>query len=331
MTNWNDVARELNETKTPDGKPDLDRVRRSKMRAVSEYTGRPLIVYASDFLGKGREAADLSINFNDKDGFSEVASTLSSEEVDVLIHSPGGSAEATESIVRLLRSQFKHVRFIVPQIAKSAATMLVLSGDEILMDTGAELGPIDPQFNLPRGDGATIVAPAQAILDQHEEIVKRIKADPRLLPAYIPILQFFAPSLEMQARNAIDLSKSLVREWLKAHMFRERKARDRIRLASGVARYLGSHNKFKSHAKGIYLDDFRKVKQLKAVKVLDLGEEPGLQSLIRGLHHAIGLTFGMSTAIKIFENSEGRAMIRHVRQMQIQIPAGIQQLPTPER
>jgi hypothetical protein len=175
------------------------------------------------------------------------------------------------------------------------------------------------------------VAPAQAIIDQHKAIVARIKADPRALPAYIPILQFFAPSLEQQAMNAIELSRNLVKEWLASYMFRDRKPRERSRLASGVARYLSDHNKFKSHAKGLYLDHFRTVKQLQAVKVLDLREHPDLQSLIRGLHYAIGFTFNMSSTLKIFENSEGRAMIRHVRQVQIQIPAGGQQLIAVER
>src|SRR5207244_3655946 len=119
--------------------------------------------------------------FNDKEGFREVAHTLSADNVDVLVHSPGGMAEAAESIVKLLRARFNGVRFIVPNIAKSAATMLALSGDEILMDSDAELGPIDPQFNLRKADGTTVVAPAQAIIDQFDRLESRIKGDPPTL------------------------------------------------------------------------------------------------------------------------------------------------------
>jgi hypothetical protein len=39
----------------------------------------------------------------------------------------------------------------------------------------------------------------------------------------------------------------------------------------------------------------------------------------------------MSTTLKIFENSEGRAMIRHVRMVQVQMPPGVQQLIAVER
>ncbi|MHB8693082.1 MAG: SDH family Clp fold serine proteinase [Solirubrobacteraceae bacterium] len=62
------------------------------------------------------------------------------------------------ALVMQLRSQFKHVQVIVPVYAKSAATMLALSGDELMLDQHSELGPIDPQFSR-----ANAVSPAQNI------------------------------------------------------------------------------------------------------------------------------------------------------------------------
>ena len=38
--------------------------------------------------------------------------------------------------------------FIIPRWAKSAATLLVCGGDEILMTPVAELGPLDPQITV---------------------------------------------------------------------------------------------------------------------------------------------------------------------------------------
>lgn len=331
MISWNDVRIEIETAMKSGGPAALDTVRRSKTRAVVARTGRPLIIYAADFLGKGRGMPDVGIDFADKDGFREAVTGLPAEAVDVLLHSPGGSAEAAESIVKMLRSHFSSIRFIVPDIAKSAATMLALSGDAILMDTCAELGPIDPQFQIARGDGSVVMAPGQAIIDQFDAMEKKIKADPRSLPVHIPILQIYAPSLYQQAKNAIDLSKKLVREWLSIYMFADKKPRERARLAGAVARYLGDHNKFKSHAKGVRLEDFRSINALKPVKVSDLANDAELQSLIRGLHYAIGFAFSGSTTLKIFENSEGRAMIRHVRAVQVQMPPGVQQLIAVER
>ncbi len=330
MISWNDVRVEIETALKNGDTAALDTVRRAKTKAVVARTGRPLIIYAADFLGKGRGTPDVGIDFADKDGFREAVTGLPPEAVDVLLHSPGGSAEAAESIVKMLRSHFKSVRFIVPDIAKSAATMLALSGDAILMDACAELGPIDPQFQIQRGDGI-VMAPGQAIIDQFDAMEKKIKSDPRSLPAHIPILQIYAPSLYQQAKNAIALSKNLVKEWLSAYMFADRKPTERARLASAVARYLGDHNKFKSHTKGVRLEDFRSINALRPVKVSDLAGDAELHSLIRGLHYAIGFAFNMSTTLKIFENSEGRAMIRHIRMVQVQMPPGVQQLIAVER
>ena len=122
-------------------------------------------------------------------------------------HSPGGLAEVTDSIVEIIRGKFRHVRFIVPNIAKSAATMLALSGDEILMDTASELGPIDPQFKMRKGDGSILIAPAQAIIDQFEKAQDLISKDPKKLAPWLPILQQYGPSLYQEAKNAINLSK----------------------------------------------------------------------------------------------------------------------------
>lgn len=329
MGPWNKVRLEIEATRAKDGSVDLDGVRRAKIKKVAERTGRPLIVYASDFLNK--PLPHTAIDFNDKEGFREVTQGLSGDSVDVLLHSPGGMAEAAESVVKLLRSRFKAVRFIVPNIAKSAATMMALSGDEILMDTDAELGPIDPQFNLTKADGTTVVAPAQAIIDEFDRLERRIKGDAHVLPVYIPIIQIYAPSLYKQAENAIELSKKLVREWLSTYMFSSMKPRDRSRRAAAIAKYLSDHNRFKSHTKGVRPEDFRKVGALKPTKVVDLATQPALQQEVQELYAAISLTFGLSSAFKLFENSQSDAMIRHVRQMQIQIPGGAQQIIGVER
>ena len=138
------------------------------MQELSTLEKRPLIVYATAFLNSSDPVT--SIDRNDKEGFREFLQGIDSEAIDVLLHSPGGQAEAAEAIVKLLRAKSRHIRFIIPNIAQSAATMLAMAGNEILMDTDAELGPIDPQFIIPKADGTITVAPAQAIIDQFDAI-----------------------------------------------------------------------------------------------------------------------------------------------------------------
>jgi hypothetical protein len=318
MNTWNDVLKEVQERKTPQGTPDLDGVRRDKMKAVSEHTQRPLIVYAVDFLNAGKAQAvgpEINLDWSDKEGFIEAIQDIEGDSVDILLHSPGGLAEAADSIVDIIRRKFKHVRFIVPNMAKSAATMLALSGDEILMDIASELGPIDPQFTFRKGDGSIVTAPAQAIIDQFEAAQKSIAKDPKILAPWLPILQQYGPSLYQQAKNAIELSKDLVKEWLIEYMLMNDPAKGRR--AGNIARYLSNHNNFKSHAKRVGLRELREVKALKPIKALDMSEDTDLQNKIWGLYHAISLTFGMTAAYKIFENTSGRALIRLVQMIQV--------------
>lgn len=72
------------------------------------------------------------------------------QRVDIYIETPGGSGETAEEIVRFLRNNFDTVSFVVSGEAKSAGTIIVLSGDEILMTETGSLGPIDAQMKIGR-------------------------------------------------------------------------------------------------------------------------------------------------------------------------------------
>lgn len=67
-------------------------------------------------------------------------------EIDVWLESPGGDAHAAYKLGLLLRAVAAKVRVVVPDCAKSAATLLTLVGDEIYMAPGADLGPLDAQM-----------------------------------------------------------------------------------------------------------------------------------------------------------------------------------------
>lgn len=67
--------------------------------------------------------------------------------LDVLIESGGGDIDSAYNLSMLFRKfGAKELNFIVPRWAKSAATLLVCSGDKIFMSPVAELGPLDPQI-----------------------------------------------------------------------------------------------------------------------------------------------------------------------------------------
>ncbi len=68
-------------------------------------------------------------------------------DIDVIIHSWGGDADAAYHIGKILRSYCSgKLTFIVPRLAKSAAALLCCAGDAIIMGKPSELGPVDPQI-----------------------------------------------------------------------------------------------------------------------------------------------------------------------------------------
>ena len=66
--------------------------------------------------------------------------------IDIILHTPGGLVLASEQIARALENHPAKVTAFVPHYAMSGGTMIALSADEIVMDSNAVLGPVDPQI-----------------------------------------------------------------------------------------------------------------------------------------------------------------------------------------
>ncbi len=71
------------------------------------------------------------------------------KKIALIIYSRGGSTLAAWSLVNLLRQFTDHLTVIVPLHAHSAATLVSLGANEIVMTKQATLGPIDPSVNGP--------------------------------------------------------------------------------------------------------------------------------------------------------------------------------------
>lgn len=285
------------------GQPNrFDRYRRGKISAVERVTGRPLIVYATACtVPKLVPPNFIMIDVSDKVGFKTVTENINTPTLDVLIHSPGGYPDAAEALVQQLRGKYSDIRFIVPSYAKSAATMLAMSGNEIVMDKDAELGPIDPQ--MPTANG---VSPAYAIIEQFKKAQDELSGPdgPAKLPSWVPILTQFGPSLLVDCQHAIDHSKSLVTGWLKAYMFAG--DADADTKAAAISDYLSEHSQFLSHGRPIKIDDLI----AKGVKVSDTASTPSLAAAVTELYCCMDILFGNSPAYKVFENSAGDALVR---------------------
>lgn len=236
--------------------------------------------------------------------------------LDLIIHSPGGSPEATASLVRYLRTKFSDIRIFVPVAAMSAATMLALAGNVIVMGKHSQLGPIDPQMVLPLG-----LVPARAILNQFEQ-AKRECRDPGLLAAWIPILQQYGPALIQQCEAAERLAQELAREWLRKYMFAGEQGSSRK--AGSIAKYFADFDRHHSHSLGIDREQAR----ARGVKVVDLEKDQRLQDMVLSVHHATIHTF-QGLAVKIIENHLGKAFVRLVPGFTVRLQGPAIELPAP--
>lgn len=71
------------------------------------------------------------------------------ENLDILMESGGGDIDAAMKLIKTARAYCKKVSAVVPFYAKSAASLVALSADEMVMCKAGELGPIDPQVRDP--------------------------------------------------------------------------------------------------------------------------------------------------------------------------------------
>lgn len=321
MPDWIETKREIDRRHG-----DYDGVRRERIRQVEQITGRPLVIYATAFLEADKVAVagnEVGIDNYDPIGFDEVVSAIQGDSLDVLLHSPGGSPEAAEGVVSLLRSRFRNLRFIVPHMAKSAATMICCAGDELLIDERSELGPIDPQMRLLRGDGRPVQAPAQAILKQFDIAKDSLANNPNQMPAWLPLLQPLSPSLLIECEAANALALRLVEDWLTRYMFKDEK--EGPAHGKRVAEYLANSDEHLSHGRRIGIEQLEK----QGLNISDLRKTPELRTAVWNLYQAISWTLQDTGAFKIIEEGRGTAFIRQISVQQIAVP-GIPIAPSPD-
>lgn len=84
--------------------------------------------------------------------------------LDLILHTPGGLALAATQIAMALKAHPSKKTVIVPHYAMSGGTLIAFAADEIVMDTHAALGPVDPQLGDQQG-----VYPATSILKAVEK------------------------------------------------------------------------------------------------------------------------------------------------------------------
>lgn len=135
------TAKKKIQTKKPTPKSPREK-RIELIREIEEMRKSRVITY----LTSDRVGAPLAQIGEDaiRPMYNHVRHMPRSSKIDLFLYSRGGGIEVPWRIVTMLRERCKHLGVLIPYKAHSAATLIALGSDEIVMGEKAELGPIDP-------------------------------------------------------------------------------------------------------------------------------------------------------------------------------------------
>lgn len=289
------------------------------LRSISEISSirkRPLLCYVSNVVNS-RITQSISIDSSDDAPFLETLKSIPTgqKELDIILVTPGGSAETVDYWVKQLRNRFDHIAFILPYMAMSAGTIFSMSGDDLIMDESAFFGPIDPQ--VPSKNGRYV--PAQSIITLIADIQKRGQEQlaKGIQPDWtdVQILRNLDAKEIGNALNASKLSTNLVSAYLREYKFKNWNVHhdgtpvtpaDKNRRAEEIAKQLCEHSIWLSHSSRITRNMAWDTCKLKVTHPEDIG----LASALKRFWALICFFLENTMTTKIFASSNNYTIFR---------------------
>ena len=272
------------------------------IKDIQAKTNRKLIVYVANFnhpLG--------GIHLVDVLPFEEILRTIGPvKEIDLLLNSPGGEINATEKLVTMLRQRYDNIRVIVPNQAKSGATMIALASDQIMMGYLSELGPIDSIIAVQNPDGTVRSVPAQSIIDSIELMTQTIadaKKNGKPIEQYVAMAFRIDPSLWDMALKAQALSAQFAQKWLTKHM-----CKGDANLAKQITSNFMNVKKYLSHGRIIGVAEAKEI--LPEESIIELSKEDPLWNMFWELYVRCEWRINTQRIIKFFANERANMDIR---------------------
>lgn len=278
------------------------------LRLIAQYNKEQktyLFVYASSFT---KNIPDIPINMDDYFIINDLLRSVKSKKLDFYIESPGGSGEAAEEIVKFLRDKFDHVSFVVSGEAKSAGTILVLSGNEIYMSDSGSLGPIDAQVKIGR-----MVVSAYDYIEWVSS--KRDEAEKlgKLNPFDATMVAQISPGELNGVHHALNFAMDLIKEWLPKYKFnnwsktetREIEVTEAYKKqrAAEIADALVNHSKWRSHGRSLKIKDLQEY-----LKINRIDDNPTIADIVYRIQTVIRLFFSTSPTYKLFATQDEKIL-----------------------
>ena len=143
-------------------------------------------------------------------------------KIDLILHSYGGAVDTPYKVVSLIREFCDEFAVIVPFVAKSAASMLVLGSDEVVIGPISELGPIDPLVKHPVYKDTLV--PVQAVWHCLDYLQRSIvnSSDPEVTSLLVtPLLDKLDPLLIGDYEKTIKASRQYAEKLLTRYMLKD--------------------------------------------------------------------------------------------------------------
>ncbi len=220
------------------------------------------------------------------------------DTLNLILHSPGGDGAVVETVVSLCRTHCKKFRVIVPTEAKSAATMIALGADEIVMGPPSELGPIDAQIMV-LVSGVYRYVSAQSFIDARNDLLKAHAEAVQKKEDTSAILQMIA-GLDLpfivECERQMEFGREVGRKLLTTHMFSGESDRDAM--ADKAVKQLSSVQLHKVHGRAI---NGQVAKRELALKVALCGYDDPLWKKAWEWYTRAEIVMARMKAVKFFE------------------------------
>ncbi len=215
------------------------------LRALAERLGGPLVTYWNNPRG--------SVCGSDVLALYDVLHRVGKHDtIYLFLKSEGGSGQVSLRIVNLLRQHCRHLVALVPLECASAATMIALGADRILMGPTAYLTAVDTSLNhalspVDRDNDRVSVS-----LDELNRVIRLWRAEQgsEARNPYQSLFEYVHPLVIGAVDRAESLSIMLCRELLAYHI-------DEAARVDQIATTL--NGKYPSHSYPIMLDEARAI------------------------------------------------------------------------
>ncbi len=271
--------------------------------SYNKMTGRYLFVFSSDFTKGRRGIDDIALFQEDFYNIQDILRDSSAKQIDFYLETPGGSGETAEEIARFLHKKFEEVRFLICGEAKSAGTILAMSGDAIMMTDSGSLGPIDAQVRIGRHTVSAYDYKAW-VEGKRAEAAQNGKLNPfdAVMVAQI------SPGEIYGVYNSLEFATDLVKKWLVDYKFKnwvttssgqKVTQEKKVSRAAEVADFLCDHMSWRSHGRSLKIEDLRKYLIIERID-----DNPQLAEIVYRINTVLRLIFNNSSIYKVYKTSD---------------------------